>query len=979
MPSDDSRALDFAAIEARWQGRWYGDRVFDSEPVEGAPKYFIIFAYPGTSGYLHVGHMRAYTYTDIMARFMRMKGFNVLFPVGAHATGNVSITPAKKVERGDTETLAYFRANGCTEDELRKLSDPLEVVRFFSKVYVDDYWKRFGFSADFRRFCTTIDPGYMRFIEWQFLKLKERGLLFQKPYMGTACLKCGPVAVDPSETDISSGGNAEKQEYTLLKCRSGDRYLVAATLRPETVYGQTNFWANPGTEYVEIDVEGEKWVVSPECAEKLSHQIDGVRITGNIPGRALIGTGCKPPVIDREILVLPASFCDPNVGTGLVTSVPSDAPYDWIALRELQEDEARCKSLGLDPAQVRAIEAIPIIRTPGFGPLPAKEICERMGISKLGDPRLEEATKEIYSTGFHTGVMNDLCGEFAGLNVSKAKDRMKAAMFDRGEAALFYDMSEPVTCRCGGKVIVKKIPDQWFIDYGNREITDLSKEHAASMRIMPPEYHANLPGILEWFQERSCARLGNWLGTPLPFDRRWIVEAISDSTLYPAYYLISKYVTSGELRPEEMDESFFDYIFLDKGTQADRDGVSVRAEIVTRKYRKGKWEHIPKIADRIRRDVEYWYPLDVNLGGKEHMTVHFPVFLMNHVAILPVKMWPKGILVNWYIVMKGGKISKSKGGAEPIPDAVKLYSVDGMRLYYAHSASPFVDVEWDDGIVRGYRQRVERIYWQYLDAIAAIRDASPPESRMDRWLEAEFTSSIDRMQSFMDAFDLRAAAGEIFFTIPDRIRWYERRGGQGAAMKRILPLWAQAMAPFVPHVAEELWERLGHKDFVSTSLYPAEAPETDREVAAEEDYIVRLMGDLAQVRKVTGIEKGKVWLYVAEEWKCEVMAKVSGLHASGTRDTSGLIKAVMQMPSAKAHAKEAAAFVQKAAKDIAAGQAPSPPKDEHALLSDSTQFLSRETGFEIVVQKAGEKGIHDPKGKARAAAPGRPAIYAEAI
>ncbi len=946
-------ALDFAAMERKWQARWYKEKIFDSEPIEGKPKYFIIFAYPGTSGYLHVGHMRAYTYTDIMARYMRMQGRNVLFPVGAHATGNVSITPARKVERNDAETMEYFRANGCPEEQLQKLSDPLEIVKFFSKVYVDDYWKRFGFSADFRRFTTTIDPGYMRFIEWQFRKLHQRGLLIQKPYFGTACVNCGPVAVDASETDIKKGGTAEKQEYTLLKFKFSDDFLIAATLRPETVFGQTNFWVNPSVTYVRAEVDGERWIISRECADKLVFQKDSIKVVGSVQARELLGKKCHAPMIGREIPILPSRFCDPNVGSGLVTSVPSDAPFDWIALEELKRDEKACNSYGLDCAMVRAIEPIPIIKTKGYGDLPAKEICEKLGITSVNDPKLEEATKEIYKAGFHTGVMNQNCGDFAGLPVGIAKDKMRDAMIEAREASPFYDLSEEVVCRCGGKVVMKKIPDQWFINYADSDLTSDSKRHAESMSIFPREYYNNLPGVLEWFQERACARLGNWLGTPLPFDKRWTIEAISDSTLYPAYYVVSKYVNSGEVKPDELDEAFFDFVFLGQET--------------------GK---IPTIAKKIRADFEYWYPLDANLGGKEHMTVHFPVFLMNHVAILPERCWPRGILVNWYIVMKGGKISKSKGGAEPIPDAVARFSVDGMRFYYSHVANPFVDVEWDEDTVSGYRQRLERIFGQF-DEMRARGSDSPTE--IDAWLDARISAYAARYAMAMDAFDLRDAANAAYFDLPNDLRWCRRRGGaSGKAIKEALSAWVRMMSPFTPHVAEELWERLGEKGLVSLAPFPKAGPKAHHATAlAREDYLVRLMGDVAEIEKVTGRKPAKLTLFVAEPWKGSMTVIALRLKADGHLQMNALMKMAMADEAVKAHAKEGSAFAAKLVKEMQAGGSRAMLDGEEALLRGSAGFLEAELGCKVTVHVASEPGVDDPHKKARQATPGRPAIYAE--
>ncbi|MFP4546111.1 MAG: leucine--tRNA ligase, partial [Methanomassiliicoccales archaeon] len=667
-------------IEAKWQDRWYGEGLNESEP-DDRPKLMMIFAYPGVTGYLHVGHMRGYTYVDAIARYKRMSGYNVLFPVGTHATGNGAISLAKRVRSGDEATINYLLTNGCPEEKLEDLKEPMKVVEFFNDVYINHYWKRFGFLADWRRFTCTLYPDYKMFIQWQFHKLREAGLLIQQPYYAPSCEECGPVAVDASETDLQKGGSAEINEYTLLKFRCGELVLIAATLRPETVYGQTNFWAHPDADYLKVRKGQETWVISRPAYQKMVHQKDDMEVLDTIPGKDLIGMWCEAPVIHREIPVLPARFVDPQVGSGLVTSVPSDAPDDWISLKELKEDMDLLEEFDLDPQMIRSIEPIPIIDSKGFGPLPAKEIIEQMGIERSGDPRLEEAKKEVYKAGFHTGRMNENCGEFAGMRVMEAKDRIHDMMVEQNEAEAFYDLSEEVICRCGQPVVVKKIPDQWFINYADQGLTERSKGHAREMHILPEEYKSNIQGVLDWFRERACVRQGNWLGTTFPFDDKWIIEAISDSTLYPVYYLISKYANSGQVRPEQMTEEFFDHVILGRGNGEE---VSQRTGVDADLLRS------------MREEVEYWYPLDINLGGKEHMTVHFPAFLMNHVAILPRKHWPRGIFVNWYITGKLGKISKSKGGAEPIPDAAETFGVDPLRLYYAHIASPFADVAWDE-------------------------------------------------------------------------------------------------------------------------------------------------------------------------------------------------------------------------------------------------------------------------------------------
>ncbi|MGD0056491.1 MAG: leucine--tRNA ligase [Methanomassiliicoccales archaeon] len=953
-------------IEAKWQERWYNAGVNESE-ADSRPKFMMIFAYPGVTGYLHVGHMRGYTYVDAITRYVRMTGYNVLFPVGTHATGNGAISLANRIRARDPGTVEYMLANGCPERELDNLGDPVKVVEFFNNVYVNQYWKRFGFLADWRRFTCTIYPDYQKFIQWQFHKLKDGGLLIQKPYFATACVECGPVAVDPSETDLQKGGKAETVEYSLLKFRCGDMFLVAATLRPETVYGQTNFWVNPEVEYIKVRKDGQTWVISKPSYEKMRYQKAGLEIVGTIIGRELVGKKCLAPVIHRAIPVLPATFCDPAVGTGLVTSVPSDAPDDWIALRMLQENKCLVREYGLDPDEIRRISPIPIIDTKGWGPLPAVEITERMGISVIGDPKLEDAKKIIYRDGFHTGRMNENCGEYAGLPVERAKEMIRDFMISNGEAEMFYDLSEEVICRCGKPVVIKKIPDQWFIDYANEQLTRKSKEHAMSMHILPSEYHTNIQGVLDWFRERACVRQGNWLGTRFPFDNDWIIEAISDSTLYPVYYLVSKYFNEGSLKLESLTEEFFDYVFLEKGNPEE---VSKHTGVEL------------GLLERIRKDVAYWYPLNINLGGKEHMTVHFPAFLMNHVGVLPQRYWPRGIFVNWYVIGKLGKISKSKGGAEPIPGAAEHFGVDPMRLYYAHIASPFADVEWDEEAIENYKARIERIA-KTVDELKSLPNKAEMTS-IDKWLRSRLNSRIKTIRKGMENYDLRNMANEVYFEMLSDIRWYIRRGGNnGQIARNVLEVWVRMMAPVTPHNAEEIWEGLGRNQMVSIADYPVSVEENlDLEVEEAEEFLKSVILDINEIIRVTRISPKRVNLYTSPAWKQGVFEKAIQMAKENGLSVPAITKATMSDPDMKKHGKEAADFARKTAEDLMKRSASDVSRiarsiNEFRYLTEASSFISEEIGCDVAVHSADDPDAYDPQKKAKASIPRRPAIFIE--
>ena len=105
--------IDYENIEKKWQKRWIDANLDKSERDESKPKFMLLFAYPGVTGYLHVGHLRGYSYVDAIGRYKRMTGYNVLFPVGTHATGNGGISLAKRISARDEKTIDYLLRNGC--------------------------------------------------------------------------------------------------------------------------------------------------------------------------------------------------------------------------------------------------------------------------------------------------------------------------------------------------------------------------------------------------------------------------------------------------------------------------------------------------------------------------------------------------------------------------------------------------------------------------------------------------------------------------------------------------------------------------------------------------------------------------------------------------------------------------------------------------------------------------------------------------
>ena len=368
----------YKEIEAKWQQRWEESRIFDAQ-IDGKKKFFLTVPYPYTSGPLHIGHGRTYTLGDIIARFKRLQGYNVLFPMAFHVTGTPILAIADSIAKGDEEVVnrykdyvSIYEDSARVEGVVKTFNKPETVADFFAARISEDF-KRMGYSIDWRRKFNTTEPRYNRFIEWQFKKLYDKGVIKKGRYPITYSIEEGCAV---GEDDIEEGdiNKVSIIEHTTIKFRlyHDDASLMAATLRPETIFGVTNLWVNPAAIYVKVKVGSELWIVSREAAEKLGYQREDVEVLEEVKGEDFIGKNVSEPVECREIPILPASFVDEDVGTGVVYSVPAHAPYDYMGLEDLKRKE------GIE------IEPIKIIDIEGYE-LPAKEICERMEIESQED------------------------------------------------------------------------------------------------------------------------------------------------------------------------------------------------------------------------------------------------------------------------------------------------------------------------------------------------------------------------------------------------------------------------------------------------------------------------------------------------------------------------------------------------------------------------------------------------------------------
>lgn len=290
-------------------------------------------------------------------------------------------------------------------------------------------------------------------------------------------------------------------------------------------------------------------------------------------------------------------------------------------------------------------------------------------------------------------------------------------------------------------------------------------------------------------------------------------------------------------------------------------------------------------------------------------------------------------------------------------------------------------MEWDEGNIESYSSRMERV----MRTVEELKGLKGKErSVIDQWLISRMNNRAGNIAAAMDDYDLRRMANEAYFETLADVRWYIRRGGNNAdTAARVLSMWVRMMAPITPHIAEEMWEGMGQKGFVSIAPYPEPmVDEIDRPAEVAEEYLADVMSDINEILRVTGISPKRIMLYTAPEWKREVHSIALEMAAEGSLTVPGLTKAVMSRDGLKRRGKEAADFARKTAEDLmkrseAEKKRLSVKLDELSYLTGSSAFLSKEVGAPVEVYSADDDSAPDPQKKARAAGPRRPAIYVE--
>lgn len=1010
--NNNNNKINWSLIEEKWRHRWDEQQIFNSDPDFSKEKYFITVAYPYPNSPQHIGHGRTYTLADAHARYMRMKGYNVLFPMGFHYTGTPILGMSRRIASGDKELLETFQyIYHVSEDAIKSFVEPIKIASYFHNE-IKLGMKEMGYSIDWRREFTTIDKLYSKFISWQFNTLRKKGLIVQGSHPVGWCPKDqNPVSQHDTIGDVEPDFN----EYILIKFKLDDGYIIpTATLRPETIYGVTNLWVNPNVEYVRIQIDNERWIVSKEAARKLEFLNHKVALESSIYGKEIIGKYVEDPIRKVSIPLYPASFVESNNGTGIVMSVPGHAPYDFQAIEDLK------KNISLDNEFVGLkVDVIPItiIGSDGYYYAdandnilisPAAKIVSKFKVKDQDDPQLEKATNELYSHEYYKGKMLQNTGKYEGMPVSVAKDMIKNEIVSNGIAEIMFELiNKPVRCRCGTECLVKILNDQWFINYGDKKWKKLAHECINKMDIVPEEIRQEFNYVIDWLRERACARKSG-LGTKLPLDQDWIIESLSDSVIYMSYYILAKYVNSNNNsisddgsnkliinvnNVDALNDSFFDYILLGNG---DLRQVAAECNISI------------SLIESIRKEFSYFYPLDARHSGRDLVQNHLSFFIFNHVAIFTRENWPRKIVVNGSVLMEGKKMSKSLGNIIPLRTAIKEHSADAIRVAMLSSAELLQDADFSFDAIKGIRSKLDDIYDMALEystpkskfrssLFSSIKLSEAKREIEDRWLVSRLQNHITDITASMDKLRVRKALHDILYLLDQDLQWYKKRitvkNRDDSLVALTLSIFLdnriRMLAPFAPFISEEVWEIIGGKyDSIIFSGWPI-VDEDKRDPVAEESeqLIINLISDLHNILKVTKISPTKIIIYTSARWKQQIYQKILEYILLENKTNFGDIMKQLIKDAETSKVKKDPKLIRNMIEDILSDPIEARNRrlkltvfDEIFPLNDAKKLLSLESGnalTEIIVHSEDEIQKYDPREKSKYSRPFKPAIYVE--
>lgn len=723
------RTYDHIALEKKWQARWEADGLYRTDDtVSDKENYYILVEFPYPSGNLHIGHWYAFAVPDIFARYLRMTGKNVLFPIGFDSFGLPAENAA--IKRG-------LNPRTWTYDNIAHMTSQL---------------KSMGNSFDWSRRVVTSDPEYYRWTQWLFLKLYEKGLAYKKRGTVPWCDSCKTVLANEQivngtcercGTEVTQKELAQwflkitqyadrlledldtlpwpeeikqaQREWIGRSEGANIRFKVAGkseeievfTTRPDTLFGATYMVLAPEHPFVaawkdDIENWGEvtayaqgtaakKELERKEAKEKTGVELKGIRAVN--------------PATKEEIPVWIADYVLASYGTGAVMAVPAHDTRDWMFARKFN--------------------------------LPVVEVVEGGDVAHGA----YEGDGVLVHSGACTGTSN-------------------------------LEAKQQITAHVNGTMTCQYRLRDWL----------LSRQRYWGCPI-PIVYDPE--------------------GEPHPVPDKYLPWALPDDVDFTPTGE-APLAKSAELK--ERTEKIFG-----KGWTPEIDTMDTFIDSSWYFLRYLDPHNDKEFSSRTQQDL--WMPVNRYSGGAEHTTMHLLYSRFFHKALhdlgLVADKEPYGERMNRGLILgpDGQKMSKSKGNVIDPDEHVARVGADTVKTYLAF-IGPYGEVgqyPWDLGGIAGVRRFLERV-WQLRENIGATELPAPAA--------VLYHQTIKKVTEDIPAFKFNTAISKLMILLST----LEKLSAVPVSVYENL---VRLVAPFAPHLAEELWEACGHRTSVHTEAWPA--------------------------------------------------------------------------------------------------------------------------------------------------------------
>jgi len=787
---------DPKAIEAKWQAYWNKTGLFNVSEDPGKEKYYLLEMFPYPSGKIHIGHVRNYTIGDVVARYKRMKGFNVLHPMGWDAFG----MPAENAAIANKTHPAKWTYSNID--------------------YMKHQLKQMGFSYDWDRELATCKPEYYRWEQWLFLKMYEKGMAYRKESHVNWCEPCQTVLANEQ---VESGlcwrcGKQVRQkklsqwffkitdyaEDLLVHCdqlpgwpekvttmqrnwigksygaeirfavENSDKVITVFTTRHDTVFGATFMCLAPEHPLVtELSKGTSQEKAVAEFVERMALQDRSSKALENYEKEGVFtGAYCINPMTKRKMPIYTANFALMEYGTGAVMSVPAHDQRDF------------------DFAKKYGLEIIIVVQSP--------------------DETLSSETLPQAYPG--EGVMVN-SGQFDGVENTIAMKKIAAYLEENG---------------LGRQTVSFRLRD-WGISRQRYWGAPIPMIHCTTCGIVPA-LESDLPIILpenadlmedgrsplptsEYFAKTTCPKCG-------ATDARRETDTMDtfvESSWYFERYCSPKY-----------DKGMFDTKAVDYWMPVDQYIGGVEHAILHLLYSR-YYTRVLYDMGLVKFKEPFTRLLTQGMVCKETVKCPEHGFLFPDDVKIDGEVRTCKLCGSPAVVGRVEKMSKSKRNVIDPNTLLERYGADTTRLFCLFASPPEKDLEWSEqGVDGGYRF-LNRVWRLALDWMSAIQSVSAftgePDELQDepiRALYKKIHQTIRKVGSDIeDRFHFNTAISAVMELVNAMYGITEKTPEAASVIKFALESAALLLSPMVPHFAEELWESLGHSESVLLSSWPA--------------------------------------------------------------------------------------------------------------------------------------------------------------